>query len=111
MKYFFYFLLLVIVKSKFMLNFDNTTVNIVNLSNATIANTTAADTCHQMIVGDFCLAHLNTESTSQNWALTNLAVSYNLNFPPSGSMDVTEFQMKKGDSRLLYLNRATSAIL
>ena len=94
-----------------MLNFDNTTVSILNLVNATIANTTAVDTCHQMIIGDFCLAHLNTESISQNWALTNLATSYNLNFPPSGSMNVTEFQMKQGDSRLLYLNRATSAIL
>ena len=100
-----------IVKSQFMLNFDNTTVSIINLVNATIANTTATDTCHQMIVGDFCLAHLNTERTSQNWALTNLATSYSLNFSPSASMDVTEFQIKKGDSRLLYLNRATSAIL
>jgi len=106
-----HFFLITIALSQIALKYDLVTVNLATTNSVPINNATSADTCQQMLVGDFCLFHLNSESTVQNWPLSNLPSGYSYSFPVNASQNIRELQLKGTGSSFKLLNIANGSVL
>ena len=86
---FIYLVLLEIISCQTTIQLGGSTLNINNYHNASIANGSALDSCRQIEVNDFCLGHLNSEGTFQDWQVEDLSTSYDIFFLMGASYNVT----------------------